>query len=94
MSKELNTIKDDLPTILKKMEGIVPTYLDMEQFGKNVLARGIMIADNIMETNDDDNTKLRAINTIISINKHITERIDAENNLDEDLEDDLDEINS
>lgn len=92
MCDELNTIEKDCSVILNGSSYIVPSYTDIEEFGKVVLSKGILIADNIMETSPDDNTRLRAIGTVVSISKHISERLDAQNAAFDDMEDDLDEI--
>ena len=93
MAKESMTkVEREVSVLLNNRTYEVPSYRNLEEFSRALLGQGLLMAENIMflegETSD---IKLKAVNTITSISRHIADRLDSQIKQEDELEDDLDE---
>lgn len=90
--KELTKIEREVSVILNQKVYEVPSYRNLEEFSRALLGQGLLLSESIITSEEEPTEiKLKALNTVTSISRHISDRLDSQLKHEDELEDDLDE---
>ena len=90
--EQLNRIEREVSLVLNNRTYEVPTYRNLEEYSRALLGQGLLLSESIMvNAEEPTEVRIKAINCVTTISKHISERLDSILKTEDDLEDDLDE---